>query len=260
VNGAIPDRGAAVTAVVLTRDEAAHLEDCLASLAWTDAVLVLDSGSRDGTPELAARRGARVETRPFDNFSRQRNAALERVATPWALFVDADERVSPELAAEVRATLARPEAAGYWIPRRNLFWGHAMRGGGWWPDRQLRLLAVAAARYDPERAVHEVAEVAGPTAALGHCLTHLNYDSPAEFWAKQAAYARLEAERRRAGGFRTRRRQWLTLPLRAFHHRYVALRGWRDGLTGLIACLGMAAYELAVLRRLAEEEIPAGSQ
>lgn len=239
----------ALTAVVLTLDEAEHLPDCLASLAWADRLLVLDSGSRDGTVAIARAAGARVETRAFENYARQRNQALALVDTPWLLFVDADERVPEALAREIRTALARPEPAppGYWIPRRNDFWGHRLRGGGWWPDRQLRLLRVDRARYDPEQAVHEVAQVDGPTENLSEALLHLNYASPAEFRAKQAAYARLDVQRRRAAGWRVRPRQLLLQPWRAFWRRYVNLEGWRDGGLGLWLCAWMAWYELATL-------------
>jgi len=248
--------GAAVTAVVLTRDEARHLPDCLASLAWTDTVLVVDSGSTDGTQDIARSGGAQVVEHSFDNFSTQRNVALDLVRTPWVLFVDADERVPAALAQEIAQALSAPAAAAYWLPRANLFWGHQMRAGGWWPDHQLRLLQAQRVRYDPARAVHEVAQVDGPTAHLSQPLVHLNYDSPAELYRKQRQYAALDAERRRAEGRPPRRRQYLTMPVRAFWRRYVALSGWRDGATGLLACGLMAWYEVQVLRCLAHDARP----
>lgn len=248
----------ALTAVVLTRDEAEHLPDCLASLAFADEVLVVDSESTDATRDIARRMGARVVVHRFENFSRQRQAALGLVATPWVLFVDADERVSPGLAAEVRRAVAHAGdgegAAGYWIPRENAFWGHRLRGGGWWPDRQLRLLAVARARYDPDRAVHEVAEVEGTTDSLDAPLVHLNYASWAEFRAKQRAYARLEAGRRVAEDQRWRPRHLVTRPLREAWRRYVVLSGWRDGPLGLALALAMGWYEARAGLELARLE------
>jgi hypothetical protein len=250
--------GERVTAMVLTLDEAHHLPDCLASLAWADAVLVLDSGSADGSRDIARARGATVVEHRFVNYSRQRNAALDLVQTAWVLFVDADERVPATLAEEIRRTLRAPRAAAYGLPRANLFWGHRMRGGGWWPDRQLRLLRVDSVRYDPARAVHELAQVSGPSGHLSQPLVHLNYESPGELWRKQRRYAALDAQRRRAEGWTLRRRQYLTMPAREFARRYVILSGWRDGLAGLVACGLMAGYELLVLRRLAQDAVPAG--
>ncbi len=239
-----------VTAVVLARDEERHLPDCLATLGWADEVFVLDSGSTDGTTEIARAAGARVETHPFANFSIQRAHALSRVATPWLLFVDADERVPAGLADEIRRTLEAPKAFGYWIPRHNYFWGHRLQGGGWWPDFQLRLLCVERARYDAERAVHEVAQVDGPTGYLETPLIHLNYDSFAEFAARQRDYAELEAARRAARGPRPRVRHLILQPLREFHRRFWLLDGWRDGLLGLRLAASMAYWEFWTLRRL----------
>jgi hypothetical protein len=248
--GAIGPADGAVTAIVLTLDEERHLPDCLASLAWADNVLVLDSGSTDGTRECARQAGAELHVHPFDNYSVQRQHALTLARTPWVLFVDADERVSPALASEIRAALADPAAVGYWLPRVNLFWGHEMRGGGWWPDHQLRLLRADRASFDPARAVHEVARVDGPTSQLENPLTHINYESVAEFKSKQSEYATLEVAKRGAAGQMVKPHHLLAQPARELWRRYVTLGGWRDGYTGLTVCALMAWFELQTLRSL----------
>ena len=137
-----------------------------------------------------------------------------------------------------------------------------MRGGGWWPDEQLRLLRVDRAHYDPDRAVHEVAEVAGAVGHLHEPLVHLNYDSPAEFRRKQLAYARLEVERRLAAGERVRAHHLVLQPLREVRRRYLDLGGWRDGATGAAVCLWMGWVELATLRQVAaaSRQADAGGQ
>ena len=243
-----PDSPIDLTAVVLTLDEERHLPACLESLAWAPRTLVFDSGSTDGTVAIARRAGARVLRHPFENYSRQRQAALEAVETPWVLFVDADERVSSALAAEVSRAVEEAEHAGYWLPRRNVFWGHALRGGGWWPDRQLRLLSVGHSRYDPERAVHEQAEVRGTTGVLSAPLEHINYESRPEFRAKQRAYARMEAGRRAALVGAPPARALLLQPARELKRRLLHLGGWRDGLLGLWLCAMMGYYEWLTLR------------
>lgn len=237
-----------LTAVVLTRNEERHLPDCLASLRWADHVLVLDSGSTDATLEIARRSGARVASHPFTNYSQQRQHALSLVETPWVLFVDADERIPQGLATEIQAALAQDGACAYWIPRENYFWGRRLRGGGWWPDEQLRLLSVDHCHYDTLRAVHEVAAVNGETAHLTQPMVHLNYDDWAEFLAKQHEYAALEAQRRRAGGESPRPHNYVLQPLREFWRRYATLSGWRDGMTGLLVCAAMGWFELLTLR------------
>lgn len=243
-----------VTAIVLTLDEAEHLPGCLATLGFADGVIVVDSGSRDATCAIAAAAGATVAVHPFVNYSRQRQHALTLSPTRWVLFVDADERVPPALADAVRRAVGAADGdgavCGYWIPRRNLFWGRALRGGGWWPDRQLRLLDAGRAHFDPDRAVHERAALDGPSGVLDHPLEHLNYASWAEFRAKQRRYAALDAERRRAEGWRFRPRQLVGQPLRVLFDRFVRLGGWRDGGLGLALALHMAWYEVRTLWRL----------
>ena len=149
--------GPTISAVVLTGNVERHLAACLRCLSWADEVMVLDGGSRDRTVAIAEAAGARVERRPFDDFAHQRQAALDRARGDWVLFVDDDERVSAGLAAEVRAAAASGRAEAYWVPRRNYIWGRWIRGGGWFPDAQLRLLRRDRARYDLGGLVHEVA-------------------------------------------------------------------------------------------------------
>ncbi|MCX6021597.1 MAG: glycosyltransferase family 2 protein, partial [Chloroflexi bacterium] len=150
-----------ITAIVLTRNEARHIEPCLEALAWADERLVLDSHSTDATVAFArAIPGVRVELRPFDTYARQRNAALDLAASDWVFFVDADERVTPALAAEVQAAVAAAgqpgNPVGFWVPRRNLILGRWVRHAGWWPDEQLRVLRRSHARYDESRDPHEI--------------------------------------------------------------------------------------------------------
>jgi glycosyltransferase involved in cell wall biosynthesis len=233
----------AVTAVVLTRDEEAHLGACLATLAWAHRLLVLDSGSTDATVQIASAMGAEVHPLEFENFSIHRQRGLSLVHTEWTLFVDADERVPEALAAEIAAAVRSDEFAGYWIARRNVFWGRTLAGGGWWPDWQLRLLRTAKAHYDPTRTVHEVAELDGIAGRLAEPLVHLNYDSWHEFRTKQRSYALLEARRRSLSRPAPRTRSFISLPLREVWRRFVALGGWRDGATGAALALAMAYYE-----------------
>nr|WP_290668653.1 glycosyltransferase family 2 protein [Ardenticatena sp.] len=238
-----------VSVVVLTRNEERHLPGCLETLGWADEVLVLDSGSTDRTLAIARAAGVRIEERAFTHFGDQRQAALEMAQGAWVFFVDADERVPPELAAEVRRVVQRhrPEV-GWWVPRRNFFWGKEVRHTGWFPDYQLRLLKKGYARYDRTELVHEVATVEGETGYLQTPLVHLNYDSWREFFAKQAAYARYEADRWVLEGRRVRWRTFVLQPIRGFWRRYVRWQGWRDGLLGLQLSLAMAWFEWEVAR------------
>lgn len=232
-----------LSAIVLTRDEERNIVDCLRSLSWADEVLVLDSGSEDATVDLAQEMGARVETRPFDNFPCQRNAALELAGGEWLFFVDADERATEELAGEVRKAIAEEEADGFWVPRRNYIFGRWIRYAGWYPDYQLRLFRRHKGRYDESREVHELVMLDGPQGYLENPLIHYNYEDIGQFIERQNRYTEMEAAYLFRGGARAKVRNFVLQPCREFRRRYITLQGYRDGRHGLLLSLLMAYYE-----------------
>lgn len=243
-----------LSAAIIARDEARHIGSCLESLAGLadEIVVLLDTRTRDATGAICAAAGARVFSEPWRGFPAQRNRALDLCRGEWVLFIDGDERVTPELAAEIQTLLASaPAADGYSMPRYNLFFGQRLRGGGWYPDRQLRLLRRTAARYDESRLVHEFAELKGPAGELGAHLLHHNIEGLGEFWQKQINYALAEARIMAAQGRRTRWRNYLGAPAREFIRRYLQLGGWRDGALGLFLCAALAWFELAKFAFLA---------
>jgi (heptosyl)LPS beta-1,4-glucosyltransferase len=222
-----------LAAVILAKNEARHIGECIATLGFADRVVVSDSYSDDGTVEIARGAGATVLQRPFDNFAGQRNAALEAVDAEWIFFVDADERITPELAAEVRQVTAERPEAGWWVPRHNFIAGHEVRHGGFYPDYQLRLLRRARARYDPERPVHEVVLLDGESGYLQHPMIHYNYASWDQFHWKQRRYARFEGRILAERGVKPWPHKFIRQPLREFWRRYVTLQGYKDGWIGL---------------------------
>lgn len=240
-----------LTAIILTLNEEEFIEICLESvLPLTSDVIVLDSGSTDSTRDIAARLGATVHVRAFDGFASQRNAALDLAGDAgWALFVDADERLTSNLRDEIREAVQPTgnDVAGFWVSRRNVVCGRVLRGGGWWPDYQLRLLRPSRARYDEARQVHEFPTVDGETRALSWPLVHLNYRTWREFISKQLGYAWFVGPMDREPP--PRLRACLAGPPREFWRRYVGLGGYRDGLTGLAIAAIMAAERLVVCWR-----------
>ncbi len=236
-----------LTAIILTHNEEEHLPDCLASVQWAQAVIVLDSFSTDRTVEIARAAGAGVAQREFDNYAGQRNAALQTAQTEWVLFVDADERVTPELAQEIQSVWEKPEA-GWWIPRHNYLFGKLTRHAGWYPDYQLRLLRRARARY--ERPVHEVVILDGEAGHLRAPFIHLNYANVPEFVAKQKYYAAYDAQRLAEEGIRVKPHHLLSQPLRQFWWRFITLCGWKDGWHGLRLSWLMAGFEFEKYWRL----------
>jgi hypothetical protein len=242
-----------LAAVVLTKNEERNIAECLASVRWADEQIVVDSHSTDRTVAIAEQAGARVIEHAFQDFAAQRNAALAMVEAEWVLFVDADERATPLLAAEVRRVLGAPSEkarSGWWIPRHNYMIGHRMRGGGWYPDFQLRLLRRGKAWYDPARPVHEIVVLDGQAGYLETPLIHYNYDSVGQFQHKMGQYTHLEARILHEQGTRVRPWTYVTMPAREFWRRFVRLQGFRDHVYGLLFCSLMAWYTFVTYWRL----------
>jgi (heptosyl)LPS beta-1,4-glucosyltransferase len=244
-----------LTGIVLTRNEAHNIVDCLETMRFCDELLVFDSFSDDNTVLLAKSAGARVIQRTFDNYTYQRNAALDAVAgrTDWVFFVDADERIPPESAQEIRAVIEKPGYAGWRIPRRNYIFGKLTTGAGWSPDYQTRLLKVGEARYDPSRLVHETVLLDGDLGTLQEPLIHHNYHDVSQFLRKQLQYTAFEAQALFDSAVRPKPWNYLLQPLRHFRWRFLTLKGYRDGWHGLRLSLLMSWYEFRkyfILRRL----------
>jgi glycosyltransferase involved in cell wall biosynthesis len=242
-----------LAAVILSKNEERHIVDCLDSLSWVGERVVFDDCSTDRTVELARSRGARVLQHALEDFAKQRDAALAQVEADWILFVDADERCTPDLATEVQRVIryeGSQACAGWWIPRHNYMVGHRMRGGGWYPDHQLRLLRRKKARYDPSHPVHETVILDGEAGYLKNPLVHLNYDTVAQFRQKMGRYTALEAQILRDKEVQVRPWTYVTMPLREFWRRFVTLQGYRDHVYGLLFCGLMSWYTLMTYLRL----------
>jgi len=261
-----------LSVAIIAKDEERHIGAALDSVARLagEVLVLIDDRTRDRTAAICQERVARVAIEPWRNFSAQRNRALDLCRGEWVLFLDADERVSPELADEIRAVLQQGRETrdqrqetrdmpfispvscllspvsivGYWIPRSNICFGRELRGGGWYPDHQLRLLRRERARYDETRLVHEYAELDGAAGYLRKHLLHLNIERLGELWSKQTSYAIQEAQTLYLAGRRARWRNFAGAPLREFYRRYIRLGGWRDGSIGLLMCGTLAYFEL----------------
>ena len=238
-----------LTAIVPTLNEEDNIKDCLASLDWADRRVVFDCYSSDGTVELAHQADADVLQHPFEDYAQFHNAAMEQVGGEWILFVDADERATPELAAEIRSTIAeKRDEVLWWIPRHNYIFGRLTKGAGWYPDYQARLLRPGQVHW--ERPVHEIAVADGPEGYLKNPLIHHNYDDLEDFKARQERYNEIDAQILLEEGLCPRAYTPFTQFVRHFWWRFVTLRGARDGAHGLRLSLLMAYYELRKYQRL----------
>lgn len=239
----------AISAIVIARNESSNLSDCLATLAWADERLVVDAFSTDGTTD-GLLRDVRVVERRWTDFAQQRDASLRLAVHDWVFFVDADERVPAKLQEEIRARVGVEAFAGYWIPRRNRIFGHWMRGAGWSPDYQLRVMDRRCAAYAPDRPVHELVNIKGTVGRMEHPLEHLSYTSVAEFRARQRLYAEAVADGLYRSGTRRRPTAMVLQPLREFWRRLVRQRGYEDGGVGVLLAALMAEHEWRVQRNL----------
>lgn len=234
-----------LTAIVTTYNEAEVIQETLRRLGFADEVLVVDSFSRDGTPELAREAGARVLQHEYESPAAQKNWAMEQARLEWILLVDADEWVTEELADEIARTTADPDARdGYWIRRRNFFLGREIRRSGWQNDWVLRLVRRSRARYR-ERQVHEVLHADGATGRLRGRLLHHSYRSLDDYWRKLRRYAEWNARDALRRGDRVSAAYLMLHPPLRFLKAYLLQGGILDGGHGLAVCLLTAIYAAA---------------
>jgi (heptosyl)LPS beta-1,4-glucosyltransferase len=239
-----------LTVTVITRNEAANIEGALQSVTWADEIVVVDSNSADETVAIAKRYGARVDVHPWEGYSEQRNYAAEIASHDWILAIDADERVPPSLAEEIRRILATgPAAHGYRMPRASFYLGRWIRGTDWYPDYQLRLYDRRVGRFNAKR-VHESVELAtGRPGTLRHDLQHYPYRDISDHVISIDHYTTLAAEEWYAEGRRTNPLDILLHPPAAFLRNYILRRGIRDGTAGfLISILNSYYVFLKVLK------------
>lgn len=246
-----------VCLVVIARDEERNIGACLGSAPRCGRRLVIDGGSRDGTIAAAEAAGAEVVRNEWPGYSAQYNFAFAQVRSPWTLLLDADERLSPALEAEMGRTLGALGADAYDVPRANYFCGQWMRYGGWYPDYQTRLFRTGLARYEA-RAVHSRLIVSGVRAQLQSPLEHYSYGSVADWVRKINGYTSLEV-RNKDMDFAQVQDEWAGYdlkmklkyrlrrapgrPLLRFLWMYVWNQGFRDGRRGLALAVLSAFYE-----------------
>jgi glycosyltransferase involved in cell wall biosynthesis len=239
-----------LSAILIVRNEEANLADCLASLRdIVDEIVVLDSGSTDATVAVAVRFGARVATRPFDDFGRQKQAALERATGDWILSIDADERLTPALARDI-ARVVRDSAGadGYLVRRTMVYLGRRLRFGGVGSEWILRLARRDRARFAP-LAVHEHLIVEGRTDRLRGALHHIKYRELRDHIDTINRYTELAAVRRREAGRRFSMLHYLRLEWE-IASRLIFKLGILDGRAGVIHAVMAGFYAFVQYAKL----------
>ncbi len=230
-----------ISVIVIAFNEAANIEACLDSVAFADEVIVIDGGSRDGTVELARNRGALVQVRAdWPGFGPQKNRALDLARCPWVLSIDADERVSADLAREIQKVTAQGADLAYEIPRLTQFCGRWIRHCGWTPDHVLRLFRRGTGRFS-EDLVHERVVLSGVTVRRLTCpLLHYSYPTPAHAWRKHEQYSQAWAQQRFAKGQKASVARAGLAGVVAFLRSYFFRLGFLDGAMGFAVCVMQA--------------------
>lgn len=234
-----------VSLAIICMNEAQNIERCIRSVPFASEVVVVDSGSTDGTPELAKRLGARVYIEEWRGYRDQKRRVNELCQNQWVLSLDADEALSTEAAAEVKALLSSAAFAqwdGYELPRLSWNLGRWIRHGGWYPDWQLRLFNRESAEWKGGGQVHERVE-AGRVKRLQHPIHHWPFPTHAEQVATNNRYSGLGAQELYNRGVRFSMAKLVLKPVSKFLETYVIKRGFLDGLPGFIVSVG-AAYSV----------------
>jgi glycosyltransferase involved in cell wall biosynthesis len=252
-----------ITATIITFNEAANIRAACESVAWADEVLVVDSESSDATCALAARCGARVVVRRWPGFVAQKQFAAEAAANEWVFSLDADERVSPELRARIEALRRAPAAEladGYRIARRSFYMNRWIRGGGWYPDYQLRLYRRTRGRWAGAH-IHESVKMdadARVETLAGDLLHYSVRDAAQHHRMIGERYAPLAARQLFEQGRRTTPLRVATVGPLTFVRNFIFKGGWRDGLAGY--CIARFAAHHAFLKYLLLWELQNGKR
>ena len=225
-----------LSAILITLNAAAQIEACLRSVAFCDEIVVVDSGSADGTVEKAQQLGARVVQTEWRGFGPQKQFAVEQASHDWVLCIDADERVGEGLRQSIETALAAPSRRAYRFPRCNRFMGRYLRHGEGYPDWSLRLFDRRHARWSDD-AVHEKVLAAGEVGTLDGDLLHDSAETLDSYLAKQNRYTTLAAQDAIARGRHAGVAHVLLSPLLRFFKFYFFRLGFLDGLPGLVHIL-----------------------
>jgi glycosyltransferase involved in cell wall biosynthesis len=264
VNGAIREMTMAekipLSVAIITKDEEANLPGCLKSVAFARQIVVIDSGSADGTLEIARDFGCDVFTEPWKGFGPQKQMAIDRCREPWVLVLDADERIPLETEKAIRQVASGGEcgAPGYSFPRKNFFQGRWIRHMGWWPDRITRLFRNGRGRMT-EAAVHEAVDVSGQVVSLDAPIEHYTESRLSEILKKIDRYSTLAAEE----AFREGRRSsvWGAIARAelTFCQDYILRLGFLDGRQGLVLSVTDAVNKFFKYAKLSELNRQAGA-
>ncbi len=240
-----------ISAVIITLNEEANIADCLASVSWAREIVVVDTGSSDRTREIALRFTPNVHEREWKGYSDAKTHAISLATSEWVLSLDADERVTPGLRAEIESLPADPGVEGFLVPIRPLFLGRWISHCGWYPGYKLRLFRKAGATMT-QRRLHEGVRVPGRVGRLAGPLEHYAYPTVRSYFEKFPRYTDLAAAELHERGRRASAFDIALRPLFSFLKMFFLKLGFLDGLEGLVLCAFSSFYVLVKYVKLRE--------
>lgn len=244
-----------ISVIVPTANEEHNIADCLESVSWADEIIVVDARSADRTVEIAGRYTKMIFVREWSGYAEVKQFALQKASHDWVLWLDADERVTPPLAAELVAVVRSPRSSyrAYEVPRRAYFLGKWIRHSGWYPGYVIRLFQRRMATFTSNR-VHEKVVVHGPVGRLSSDLLHYTDDTIYHYLRKMNRYTSLAAEDALAAGKSFSLSHLLVRPPYQFLRMYFLRLGFLDGMHGLILALLSSGHVFTKYAKLWDTE------
>lgn len=244
-----------LSVAIATYNEEINIRECLESVKWAEEIVVFDESSTDQTVAIAKKYTDRIFVVKHDPmFHKTKQQAMDKCTGDWILQLDADERIAPRLAEEIKKVISRPEGMmAFRMPRRNFIFGRWMEHSGWYPDHQVKLFQRGKGHY-PCQTVHEVIKVEGEIGSLQSELIHHHYTSVFQFIERLNRYTANDAKYLLAKGEKIDWTDAIKFPVDEFIKRFFFWEGYKDGVHGLVLALLQAFSRLVVFAKIWEEE------
>jgi glycosyltransferase involved in cell wall biosynthesis len=243
-----------VSVVIVTNNEEINIEDALKSIADAKEIIVVDSFSSDSTVEICRKYTDKVFQHEWEGYARQKQRAVNYAEGPWILILDADERVTPGLKAEILENISATDCSGFYMPRENYFIGRWIKHSGWWPDNTLRLFKKDKGHLEP-REVHEKVVIEGKTGYLKNPLKHYTYRSVSDFTKRMENYSTLAAREIKKSSGSAGLLSLTIKPLATFIKMYLLRRGFLDGSRGLMLAVLYSYYTFLKYAKTLEKKV-----